>query len=122
MTGQAVVRQQFRHAWRPARPPHTIRVDEAIDAVGLAMFPDRWGTQPEFDRLPIFRVRGQLVHLEPIEAPGFRKVVVESTENLEPLALDFSAAYKAVRTALRRGVPAAYVTFDGRQRELRREL
>ena len=115
-------RQQFRHAWRPPRPPHVIRVDEAVDAIGLALFRDRWGKQPEFDKLPIFAYGGRLLRLESKKPPRYEKVAVEPTEVVSSVASDFKQAFTLLRRALRSSVRATYVGTYGSQHALRKPL
>lgn len=56
-----------------------MRVDEAIDLVGRALFPDEWGRQRDFDMLPLFFRSGRtgLYTLVPNKKTRFHRVDVE---------------------------------------------
>src|SRR3954447_17342687 len=94
-------RQQFRHASHPRTPRHMMRVDQAVDAVGAAMFPDTWGKQPAFSQLPFFKKDEGLVRLVPRQNNRYELVAMaELTDEVATVADQFTSAYRMLRAAL----------------------
>src|SRR4051812_14070537 len=111
--GGQVERQAFRfRTWRPSRPPNMLRVDEAIDRVGMALFPEEWGRHAHFGDLPHFWRRGRtgIYRLE-AKGKGFTRVdIAEQTPEIIDQIDMFQLAYRMLRKGLRNDIEAVAVT------------
>lgn len=121
------VRKQFRYkTWRPrCDTTNAMRVDEALDQIGLALFPDEWGLQPDFDLLPLFwrKHKSGIFGLVPHGRKSFKKVDLETpTEAIADLTSQFSEVYRTLRSGLRKQIRVKSVSDAGTRLSLRSEM
>ena len=120
--GHQTERASFRYrTWRPSRPGSVLRVDEAIDEVGDAMFPGQWGRQPAFDQLPLFWRPGKkgIYRLDPANKGFVRVDLSEVSSNTTELTSSFAEVCQTLRRGLNQDVQASAITYEGKKRRLK---
>lgn len=115
------IARRLRFDYHRRRPPVTdyLRIDDSLDAIGRARFPETWGRVPFFELLPFRIEKGRCVRTRIVSVEGKGVRLRSKRLGIPKLQIDayrqvrkmFVSVLKELKTAVARGDLAAFVFY-----------